>query len=232
MNQRRRSRLSPRFIARRLRRILFYRAQPTACWAALAIYLFLSLGIQLPLPVSKKSDQPYPCMNHPCGCASAEQCWRHCCCTTLEQRLAWARENHVTPPAYALTEARARGIDWESYCAVGAEHESRICRDGEEELADCHPRDCHEVHHGDVQRTCSHPQNTPVAPPRGIVWIAALACQGSDLNWVGLSVSLPPPAETQLTGPPNNAQRLFLPAEQFSSISFAPPTPPPRSLTA
>ncbi len=229
MNQRHRSRFFQLFVSRRVRRILFRRAQAAARWTALGIYLFLSLGIQLPLAVAKKSGQPYPCMNHPCGCASAEQCWRHCCCTTLEQRLAWAREHHVTPPDYALADARARGIDWETYCAVGAEHESRICRDGEEQPANCRQHVCHEEHRGQPQNGSSQHEDAPAAPPQGVVWIAALACQGSDLNWSGQTVSIPPPAEAQLADSPNMAEQLSVPTEQFSSISFAPTTPPPRS---
>jgi hypothetical protein len=33
----------------------------------------------------------------------------------LEERLIWARENHVTPPDYALAAARAQGIEWAAY---------------------------------------------------------------------------------------------------------------------
>ena len=125
-------------VARRIRRNVSKYASACTRWGAAIAYLTLSLGIQLPLPAAaKNSAQPYPCMNHPCGCASAEECWRHCCCTTLEERLRWARENHVTPPDYALAEARARGIDWEGFCKVGPEHSSRICHDGEEIKPTC-----------------------------------------------------------------------------------------------
>ena len=87
-------------------------------WLSTALYLAVASGISLPLPapaaegVQKDKSQPYPCMNSPCGCRSAEQCWRHCCCHTLAQRLEWARENHVQPPDYVLAEAAAEGIAW------------------------------------------------------------------------------------------------------------------------
>src|SRR5215467_15256496 len=45
-------------------------------------------------------------------CQSAEQCWQNCCCMTLEERLIWARQNHVRPPNYALAAARAAHIEW------------------------------------------------------------------------------------------------------------------------
>jgi hypothetical protein len=232
MNQRRRSRFSHRFIARRLRRALFRRAHTAARWASVGIYLFLSLGIQLPAPVAKKSDQPYPCMNHPCGCASAEQCWRHCCCTTLEQRLAWAREHHVRPPNYALAEARARGIDWDAFCAVGPEGESRICRDGEEVPPQSHPRECRDRQCADTHHRSSSHEDRPAAPPQGVVWIAAMFCQRGDVNWSGQIIALPPPEEARLSGPQNSSGLSSLSAELLSPISFAPPTPPPRSAAA
>src|SRR5947209_7307476 len=41
----------------------------------------------------KDRSQPFPCMDRPCGCQSADECWHHCCCTTLDERLAWAHEH-------------------------------------------------------------------------------------------------------------------------------------------
>ncbi|MBS0190715.1 MAG: hypothetical protein U0573_02335 [Phycisphaerales bacterium] len=40
----------------------------------------------------------YPCEDHACGCASAAECWAHCCCHTPRQRLAWAIRHGVRPP--------------------------------------------------------------------------------------------------------------------------------------
>lgn len=218
MLQQHSSRLNLKTIARRCRRVLIRRAPMGARWAAIVAYLTLALGIQFPLSLGKSSGHLYPCMNHPCGCASAEQCWRHCCCTSLEERLAWARENHVTPPEYALAEARGRGIDWEAYCKVGAEHESRVCRDGEEIEPTC----------------CQHEHGAAkfAHPPQGIAWLQALACQGGAQNWMGLRVSLPPPAASRLFDSTVTAELFPIPPQQFLSISRAPPTPPPRAISA
>src|SRR5437660_274407 len=68
-------------------------------------FLVVALGVPLPLPSVKDTRIPFPCQHHRCGCQSAEECWRHCCCFTLEQRLAWARANQVEPPTFVL-EAR------------------------------------------------------------------------------------------------------------------------------
>ncbi|MCU0719062.1 MAG: hypothetical protein MUC83_05115 [Pirellula sp.] len=48
----------------------------------------------------------YPCKGNLCGCQTAQQCWTSCCCTTPEERLAWAIKNNVTPPVYAVLSSR------------------------------------------------------------------------------------------------------------------------------
>ena len=68
----------------------------------LAVVAITSLGMALPVSVRKLAAELYPCMHCSCGCANAEMCWRDCCCYTNEQKIAWARQNGVTPPAYVL----------------------------------------------------------------------------------------------------------------------------------
>jgi hypothetical protein len=60
------------------------------------------LPIPLPSPPSTDKDrsEPFPCQNRPCGCRSAEQCWKKCCCFTNSQKLAWAKANRVSAPQH------------------------------------------------------------------------------------------------------------------------------------
>jgi hypothetical protein len=69
----------------------------------LTLASFFTSGIGLPLPASRFKDKsvPFPCQDHACGCGSAEQCWQHCCCFTVQERWAWARDHAVEPPSYA-----------------------------------------------------------------------------------------------------------------------------------
>jgi hypothetical protein len=67
----------------------------------LITYAALVFGLPMPVAARKSTEQPYPCQGNRCGCLTAEQCWRSCCCTTPGQRFAWAREHGVTPPDYA-----------------------------------------------------------------------------------------------------------------------------------
>ena len=43
--------------------------------------------------------QRFPCESDGCGCQTPEHCWPSCCCHTRVQRLAWAIEHRVQPPA-------------------------------------------------------------------------------------------------------------------------------------
>lgn len=53
----------------------------------------------------KDRSESYPCMDRPCGCASAEQCWKQCCCFTNQQKLAWAEKAGVKVPDYVVAAA-------------------------------------------------------------------------------------------------------------------------------
>lgn len=49
--------------------------------------------------ILKDKSIPFPCQDRPCGCGTAEQCWRACCCFSHKEKMDWARRNGVTPPA-------------------------------------------------------------------------------------------------------------------------------------
>ena len=72
---------------------------------AVVVCLLLSLivGITgLPMPVSKSTNERFPCEKCPCGCRTAAHCWDKCCCHTDEEKLAWADANGVTPPVFLV----------------------------------------------------------------------------------------------------------------------------------
>lgn len=72
-----------------------------------ALALPLPLGLSVRLNESGKDcSEPFPCQNRPCGCQSAEQCWKKCCCFTNTQKVAWAKANNVTVPEFVLVAAR------------------------------------------------------------------------------------------------------------------------------
>ena len=81
------------------------------------LVLMLCVVFVLPIPIAEFSSQakpaggsgkdttvPFPCMQKSCGCRTAEDCWRGCCCSTNAQKLAWAKKHNVTVPQH-VTEA-------------------------------------------------------------------------------------------------------------------------------
>jgi hypothetical protein len=64
----------------------------------------------IPFPLrsdaEKDKSQPFPCQDRTCGCASAEQCWKQCCCFTHADKIAWARQHGVSPPRFVAEAAR------------------------------------------------------------------------------------------------------------------------------
>src|SRR5260370_41429566 len=86
------------------RRPTFWRRLRPRLAAGVALFAYVAVAFGLPLPESgprKDRSRPYPCMDHECGCQCAEDCWRHCCCFTPEERWAWAAEHGIQPPDYA-----------------------------------------------------------------------------------------------------------------------------------
>src|SRR5579872_5866002 len=94
------------------RRKRFWRTCRYRAGGALSLVAYLLATLGLPLPARARKETagvPFPCQDHPCGCRTAEQCWKNCCCFTPAERLAWAKAHHVTPPAYAEQPAAPGG---------------------------------------------------------------------------------------------------------------------------
>ncbi|MBL8810580.1 MAG: hypothetical protein JNM43_10420 [Planctomycetaceae bacterium] len=103
---------------------------------AVAVAFTLTL-LPIPLPVAstgrtqKDSSQPFPCQNRTCGCCSADQCWKKCCCFTNQQKVSWAEKNKVTLPQFVVDAAKAesaRKSDADELARLsGDELETEIC---------------------------------------------------------------------------------------------------------
>jgi hypothetical protein len=190
---------------------------------------YLAGGVGLPLPsgdrTAKDHSQPYPCMDHPCGCATAEQCWRHCCCFTPEEKFVWAAAHGVTPPAYAerpsggwhtarLRDREAGNSAPEAGCCACAAHQA----DG--------------VGAGCCQSPARPAADSPKALGRyrWVVGAAALRCRGLSTFWVSAGAALrPPPLVTWRPSwaPTGRSAEVSLTA---SRLARTPPIPPPRLL--
>ena len=180
--------------------------------ASLVGFLAATVGAPVVVRVSNDKDrsQPYPCMNHPCGCRTAEACWRGCCCFTMAQKLAWAKENGVTPPAYVVAAARREAragscCQTDSHCD---EHE--------------HPGDKHE-----------HPANIDSGGGGvEIVFVLAEAsrsCQGHSHLWLLLGAATLV-ARVEFVADLHCLGEIRSLSSRVASLSLRPAVPPPRMI--
>jgi hypothetical protein len=186
-----------RSAARKIRR----GARPLCGWLSIATYLLVASGLPICISAAGKKNlsQPFPCMNCACGCHDAEQCWRSCCCHTLAERLAWARENHVQPPDYALAEARTQGIG--------------VCDDHQASHACC----C----------CCAEPKAQTPKTDNSIVLIQSLKCSGLASDWLGIGIAtIPIHSDWQFQLTP--CEFVERPTLDVISPAFEPLLPPPR----
>ncbi len=74
-----------------------------AVLSALAGVGVASLGVVMIPQPARDLSRAFPCEGGSCGCASAQECWQSCCCTTVNERLRWAEDKGIDLP-FALLE--------------------------------------------------------------------------------------------------------------------------------
>lgn len=210
-------------------------------WCAIIGYSLVASGLPLPLGggaagggradaavakrlAAKDRTQPFPCMDKPCGCATAEQCFTKCCCNTPAETLAWARARAVEPALLAALERRAGAGP--SPRADAAEAAS-CCSDAAE--ASCCSREA-------AATSCCAapeappepaPEPAPELPGRRVVLRAMLACGGILAQWCGACGSLPPPPVVTALPLPL-VEALVLDDHTSECHRASPDAPPPR----
>jgi hypothetical protein len=200
------------------------------CVAGVCVaYLLAALDVPLPASVHKDASQPFPCQNHPCGCQTAEQCWRHCCCFTPEQRWAWARAHGVEPPAYAekpvekpAEQSAPQG--WNTVKLRDRANEKMqptaksCCRAAAEHSSCCRP-------------TSDRSSKQPPAKSGRVRWgtmLGAWQCQGGTTLWISVGAVLPVPLPSAWHPDWTPPSRLALPNASACDVPRTPLAPPPR----
>lgn len=170
----------------------------------------------------KDLSAPFPCQNRPCGCQSAKQCWKKCCCFTNAQKLAWAKAHRVQPPAFVV-EAAKREAPHKAVAIQTSVEKTQVCC---ATSGSCHTGPARE------KAATSSPDRgrKPGSKSKFVIGVQALQCQGIDQSVFGQLVSVEPPAVSVFVldsfdqgevVPPLRCAPL-VPCDQ------EPPTPPPR----
>lgn len=196
----------------------------------LGCYAVALFGVPMParFVATEASNQPYPCQDGTCGCNSAEQCWRSCCCYTDQQKFVWAKQNGVTPPADFLARFTPREL------VETAAPRRSCCASKSPELGDRSPVAAGACDLAEpakkTQGSCetAHDQNRTEAPSRFVITIEALKCRGAATDWIGLKQFLPAFRPEAPQYRPLIAQADLPRWDGLPEISFPPPSPPPR----
>lgn len=222
-------------------------------WLATIGYALVVSGLPLPLggmqPVSptpaaakslagKDRSRPFPCMDKPCGCTTAEQCFSNCCCNTPAERLAWAKAHSVEAAVLVALERRVAletAVSEPSGGGCCGKKSAPACCttltadvDGPEVCSEYRPLATTAAPAAEPAPV-TEPEPTESLQPRMVVLRAMLACGGIVAQWFSCGVSLPPP-------PPPAAVTLHKPRIDIAIVAdivllsgrTAPDLPPPR----
>jgi len=230
-------------------------------WLAILGYTLVASGLPLPFGVvapaasdspaakrlaGKDRSRPFPCMDKPCGCATAEQCFTSCCCNTPAETLAWAKARAVEPAVLAALEQRvaissqldakatkASGCSskapvTEQSCCTSKQHAAAVVEDGHLCSTDASlaatPSTTEEAMPDKVAPD-DEPSRQP--PSRTVTLRAMLACGGIVAEWFAAGAALPPPRlELSLV---RHVLDVCTPGDEAGeSLAASPAAPPPR----
>jgi hypothetical protein len=142
-------------------------------------HLFAAIGFpNFQLPVGKDQSEPFPCQSRACGCRTADQCRRSCCCFNRQEKIAWATRHGVS---------LARVLP----------QETSACSNDTESLPVTKKKSCCEA---PARKSGKGP-----APPRRIDWVLgfqALECGAHGVDWMqGGGIALPAAVEFEIQAP-------------------------------
>ena len=217
-----------------------------------------------PLPIAsppqdsseKDTSEPFPCQNRPCGCRSAEQCWKKCCCFNDVQKVAWAKANNVKVPAFVLVAAKkeSEGAAHLEICSSPASQRRQAsaakrpvsCGHCAKKTVDvAEPFCCKKA------RDSSHDDASAAAKPGScdslaasdkksdeakfkpsklklVLAIHAAECQGQGPPAFCFPISIVPERITVVMPTVVMIEQLSLESERLHQTSLRPPLPPPK----
>jgi hypothetical protein len=196
----------------RLRRVAARGAKRLLSILLILAFLVGSVGVPVVSSVAKDRSQPFPCMDNPCGCSSADECWHHCCCHTNREKVAWAREHGVTPPDFVIAAAEKE------------EHEesgTRVC---------CHHHGCEKC--AAKAAAAAHAESEPgkkTVLRFGFVLVdMARHCRNLPQFWSLFGLALPVRIETDWSFDETVVGRVIEAPVLETTAELSPPVPPPK----
>ena len=187
----------------------------------IAILLLVAvIAALLPIPIltfqptaAKDRSRPFPCQDRPCGCRSAEQCKKKCCCFSAGQKLAWAKRNGVKPSEVVPVATK---------CETSTIAKNKSC---------CTTR---RASIAQSKTTTSKPMATKKMAPRHtfVIGVVAQDCQGIAQTLFGQAIFLIPPMVSLTPMVEPTGERLIPEECRIATLTDDPPIPPPRVMSA
>jgi hypothetical protein len=202
----------------------------------------------------KDRSTPFPCMDKPCGCVTADQCFTNCCCNTPAETLAWAKAHNVDPAVIIALQQRAAApaektvaassccsvkkqasccstpsepaccSEAESVAGAGSLEGSEICSDYESLAA---TPDEHHSGESEPNRAGRAADAEPVSL-HTVVLKSMLACGGIVSQWLSVGGAPPPPVVVAVVSAAPLVEAILPGDAVFSCVRAAPDAPPPR----
>ena len=202
-------------------------------WLMLAAYVAIVSGVPLPIagsppeagsPAAKRladkdRSRPFPCMDKPCGCATAEQCFSNCCCNSPAELLAWAEAHHLDPATLLALHGRVAATAPKAPTAVCC------CSSAADAASCCTTTESSPSH----QPAPADERDSAPLPSRMISLKAMLACGGVLAGWTAAVTSLPPPTALRCEPCMRLVGVLSITDEIGRSVDPLRDAPPPRA---
>ena len=205
----------PKWVRRALMFSLQWRTsfRPSRPQVIAFVLLVITIAALLPIPLlssgniaGKDRSRPFPCQDRPCGCRSAEQCKKKCCCFTAEQKLAWAKRNGIDP-SEVVASAPA--------CKPDTLTTRKVC---------CSSR---QLAKSETTKP-SRRSKTPVSRFQVVIGVIAQECQGVAQSFYGQTVFVVPPIVSLSIPMELKGERIAVGESRFVKLCVEPPVPPPR----
>lgn len=174
----------------------------------------------------KDLSVPFPCQHRACGCRTAAQCAKKCCCFTPSQKRVWGRQNRVNPAAsQRVTEKKAFTVDASELCvAPGLDARHLFHRVAQTPSA---TSDSREQSSGKMRPQSDEAKSGPSIGFVVVIGWAESACQGENTLGLGFPPMIPWDASDWA---PILASRSFERpvSSRVEEHRLPPPLPPPR----
>ena len=197
-------------------------------------------GSWLGIHLLKDRRVPFPCMDRPCGCRNADDCWQHCCCFSPAEHVAWSRQHGLSIPMGATTD-QTESVGSRASSAPCHRREHSICAQCSVSPDDSADSCCPSAAEQCPACRSSEPANEGSAglhaerhrSQTAYCWyhpVLAQRCRGElTVSWLQLLALPPKPDAEPWLETPFPEDTISLKQYVRSRCYRVPPDPPPRS---